>query len=532
MLIEALQYLKLGWSVVPCCWPISGKCGCGRNHEGNDIGKAPLVSWREFQKTRPSTDQVTSWWTQWPLANIAVLTGAISGLGVVDLEHEGIPEAERLGIWSPLKAYTGKGWHYYFRHPGERLGNKVAFKKVRGLDVRGDGGYVMAAPSRHATGRRYTWASAPTVGGQLPAFPSALFADSVATETGKTVKAPLDIAEALGGLANGNRNNTLAQVVGKLHRGRWTPSDIRSLLLPHALRVQFPEGELDTIIGSVTRYPVAITGSGRGGLVRDGAGQPVSGNQPPAKLIVRTFGADWDDYRKRQLHVQNREFATGYRKFDTLIGGGLQPEELLAVAGWTGVGKTNWLLGLCVAMCLRGKRVLYLSTEMSYRKIWDRYIPLVGTEESSRGHAFIVSDEFIPSVGAIRDAIIDHKPDVLIFDHIHNVSEEHSEVGEYMKRLKEYVKEFQIPGVVACQFSKIADFTDPKTGQRITPRMSMIKGASAIIQVAAQVLLLDERDDSPEQKEIIGILDKNRDGEKGLINFVLKKHPYRMEEGQ
>lgn len=521
MLIDALQYLKLGWSIVPCCWPVAGKCGCGKGHEGNDVGKAPLVSWREYQKTRPSTEQVMSWWTQWPHANIACLTGAISGLGVVDLEHDGIDEAKRLGIWSPCKAFTGKGWHYFFRHPGERLGNKVAFKKIRGLDVRGDGGYVMVAPSRHATGRRYSWASAPTVGGQLPAFPVALFAES-ANEIGSTLKTGKPagwISEALGGLANGNRNNTFAQVVGKLHRERWTPSDIRSLLLPHALRVEFPEGELDTIISSVTRYPVTV--SLRGGLVRDGQS---------AKLTVRTFETDWEDYRKRQLHVQNRGFASGYPKFDSLIGGGLQPEELLAVAGWTGVGKTNWLLGMCLRLCTSGKRVLYLSTEMSYRKIWDRYIALHKSENEARRDALIVSDDFIPNVRAVKEAIADHKPDIFIFDHIHNVSEDHSEVGEYMKRLKEYAKEFQIPGVVACQFSKVADLTDPKTGQRITPRMSMIKGASAIIQVAAQVLLLDERDDTPEQKEIIGILDKNRDGEKGMVNFVLKKHPYRMEE--
>lgn len=537
MLNDALRYLKIGWSVIPTCWPVAGACGCGRNHQGNDIGKAPLIQWAEYQKRLPTVEEVTKWWTQWPHANISGITGALSNLVVIDLEHDGLAEAERRALWSPLKVFTGKGYHLYFSHPGEgRVCNAAAMKadgknRLKGFDLRGDGGYVLLPPSLHQTGRRYTLASAYSVGAPLPVFQFGLIA---ATIPGAASQPPSQkpaakpagwIAEALAGLAEGNRDTTFAQIIGKLHSQRWGASDIRSLLLPHALRVQYSEMELDKTIRSISRYPVNITSGGGKSTV----GVPVPG-EPTPKLSVRTFERDWADYERRKSGEKSGEFATGYPRFDALLNGGLIKERLLTVAARTGIGKTNWLLGVCRNLCVRGKRVLYLSTELSYKKIWDRYIALFGAEEEARKHSLIVSDEFIPNPEAIREAIIDHKPDVFIFDHIHNVSEENSEVGAYIKMLAQYAKDFQIPGIVAAQLNKDAYWIDRETGKRITPHLGMIKGASAIIQISGQVLILDEQDETPEQRDLLGVLDKNSDGEKGLVSFVLKKHPYRMEE--
>lgn len=534
LLNDALRYLRLGWSVVPTCWPVENKgqwaCGCGRNHEGNDIGKATLVNWKSYQTRLPTEAEVTEWWTRWPVANIACITGAISGLVVVDLEYDGLAEAERLGLYSGLTAITGKGRHLYYAHPGERVCNQVAMKKLKGFDLRGDGGYVLVPPSRHQTGRRYTWASASSVGGQLQVFPSALFASPAVSPSGssKSLGKPAGwIAEALGGLSDGNRNNVFAQVVGKLHGQRWSADDIRSLLLPHAVRVQFAENELDTVIRSVTRYPVTI-GNRPGSTAPGQTG--FTHSMQPATLTVRTFGADWAEYERRRAGIKNGEFPTGYKRLDSLLNGGLMRERLFRVAARTGVGKTNWLVALCRTLCASGKRVLYLSTELSYETIWNRYIAVVGSADEARKHPFDVSDDFIPDINAIRAAIEERKPDVFVFDHIHNVSEDHAEVGNYIKGLAQLTKDFKMPGVVAAQLNKDAFFIDQKTGKRITPHMGMVKGASTILQVPGQVLILDEQDETPEQRDILGVLDKNTDGEKGLINFVLKKKPYRMEE--
>lgn len=523
MLNDAIQYRKRGWSVVPACWPKDGKCGCGRGH--NDAGKQPLVSWKEYQERLPTLEEITEWWTRWPSANIACITGAISGIAVVDLEHEGLIEAQRLGLHSGLISLTGKGRHLIFKHPGEDVCNKVALRKIKGLDIRGDGGYIILPPSLHQSGKRYRWATGIT--SHLPPFPSLL--TNTALSGGLSQSSPTKVlgkpagwlSEALGGLSSGNRNNTFAQVVGRLHRDRWTPADVRSLLLPHALRVQFPENELDIIIGSITKYPVEIR-SGRFG----GANVPGQGAAEP--LTIRRFNKDWADYERRRAGTGTIEFATGFRKFDTLTGG-LQKGELLTVAARTETGKTNWLLRTCKSLALSNKRVLFLSTEMSYERIWNRYIPLGDLQPLDHAN-FLVTDDFKPDIPRIAKAIENEKPDLFVFDHINIVGDENTQLSEFMKGLKGLARQFNIPGIVSAQLNRAADWVDLQTKQKVLPRLSMIKGSGTIEETSAQVLILHEQSNEPDHKQILGLLLKNRYGEKDNIQFMLRKHPYRMEE--
>lgn len=528
MLNDAIQYRKLGWSVIPACWPKDGKCGCGKNHD--DAGKRPIVSWKEYQDRLPTLDEITVWWTQWPNANIACITGAISGIAVVDLEYEGLAEAQRLGLHSGLISLTGKGRHLIFKHPGEEVCNKVALKKIRGLDIRGDGGYIILPPSLHATGKRYRWATSIT--SHVPIFPSSLMQVALSngssqSSTIRTGKPAGWLSEALGGLSVGNRNNTFAQIVGRLHRDRWTPSDIRSLLLPHAMRVQFPEVELDTIIGSITRYPVTITSRG----IQSGqqSSQVVgAGNTEP--LVIRRFDRDWADYQRRISGKGTIEFATGFPKFDRLTGG-LQRGELLTVAARTETGKTNWILRACKSLVAGNKRILFLSTEMSYERIWNRYIPLGDLEPIDHAN-FLVTDDFKPDIPRIAQAIEAEKPDVFIFDHINIVESEPALIAQFFNGLKALARQYNIPGIVTAQLNRMADWVDPQTKHKIIPRMSMIKGSGTIEETSAQVLLLHEQSNEPDHKQILGLLEKNRYGEKENVQFVLRKHPYRMEEQQ
>src|ERR1051326_8944635 len=527
MLNDAIRYRKLGWSIVPACWPKDGKCACGKGH--NDAGKQPLISWKEFQERLPSLDEIQEWWTKWPSANIACITGAISGIAVVDLEYDGLAEAQRLGLHSGLISITGKGRHLIFKHPGEDVCNKVKLRGIRGFDIRGDGGYVIIPPSLHATGKRYRWATSIT--SHVPVFPSQL--TQVALSGGSspssrmTGKLAGGLTEALEGLSVGNRNNTFAQIVGHLHRDRWSPSDIRSLLLPHALRVQFPEVELDTIVGSITRYPVTITGRGQPIIQPSGVGCGASGGEP---LIIRRFDKDWADYQRRISGTGVIEYATGFPKFDRLTGG-LQRGELLTIAARTETGKTNWILRACKSLVSANKRVLLLSTEMSYERIWNRYIPLGDLEPIDHAN-FLVTDDFKPDIPRIAKAIETENPDVFVFDHINIVDTEHAGISTFMQGLKELARQFNIPGIVTAQLNRSADWVDPRTNHKIIPRMSMIKGSGTIEETSAQVLLLYEQSNERDYKQILGLVEKNRYGEKENIQFTLLKHPYRMVEAE
>jgi putative DNA primase/helicase len=113
---------------------------------------------------------VAGWWRRWPDANIGILTGKHSGFVVldVDISHDGVDGIESLrqlrhrygGLPETRSTITGSGgYHLLFRHPGgERiLPNVQRLDDLPGLDIRGDGGYIVAPPSMHASGARYEW---------------------------------------------------------------------------------------------------------------------------------------------------------------------------------------------------------------------------------------------------------------------------------------------------------------------------------------------------------------------------------------
>jgi hypothetical protein len=143
----ALGYRARGWSVVPV----------------EPRGKRPLVRWERLQEELPGEAEVASWFARWPDANVGIVTGRVSGLVVVDVDprHGGAESlaglAREHGALPPtIEAETGGGGrHLYFAHPGGIVRNRVGL--APGIDVRGDGGVVVAPPSLHPSGRLYRW---------------------------------------------------------------------------------------------------------------------------------------------------------------------------------------------------------------------------------------------------------------------------------------------------------------------------------------------------------------------------------------
>jgi hypothetical protein len=143
----ALSYLARGWSVITVA-PRS---------------KRPNVRWEEFQHRQPTEQELRSWLARRPDANVGIVTGAVSGIVVLDVDprHGGRASLERWErthgrLPDTLEARTGGGGrHLYFAHPGGELRNRVGL--APGLDLRGDGGVIVAPPSVHPSGRRYRW---------------------------------------------------------------------------------------------------------------------------------------------------------------------------------------------------------------------------------------------------------------------------------------------------------------------------------------------------------------------------------------
>ncbi|MCA1832901.1 MAG: bifunctional DNA primase/polymerase [Actinobacteria bacterium] len=158
----ALIYARRGWPVFPCQSPSSlGGCSCHHEDCGSPA-KHPRIQ-GGLRAATTEEAQVRQWWGRWPDANVAVRTGAVSGLVVLDVDpdHGGDDSLERISDrFGPLPdgrlVRTGSGGrHFYFAHPGGTVRNDAGRRLGPGLDIRGDGGYVIAPPSRHASGGSY-----------------------------------------------------------------------------------------------------------------------------------------------------------------------------------------------------------------------------------------------------------------------------------------------------------------------------------------------------------------------------------------
>ena len=107
--------------------------------------KTPRVKWQHYQKIQPSREEIQRWHTQYPSANWAAITGIT--FAVVDVDKDEAVEWVEQGNISrtPLKQTSPRGGvHYFYSLGNELIRNSVGLNKI---DIRGDGGYIMVAPS-------------------------------------------------------------------------------------------------------------------------------------------------------------------------------------------------------------------------------------------------------------------------------------------------------------------------------------------------------------------------------------------------
>ncbi len=221
-----LLLLELGFSVIPI----------------KPNGKLPLIKWKDFQKRFPTEDEVKQWLKKWPDMNIAIVTGEISKCFVLDVDGEEGYESLRKefsNLPRTLNSKTGRGEHFFFKHPGGFIETKS--KIFSGLDIRGDGGYVVVPPSIHETDVKYSWEFKPTEI-QLAEAPEVLL-DKLKTTikpTKKGFSSNKKSKKTVGGNFNwrkivksgakeGERNDTLTSLVGTLINGGKNFNDIYEL---------------------------------------------------------------------------------------------------------------------------------------------------------------------------------------------------------------------------------------------------------------------------------------------------------------
>lgn len=243
----ALGYLALGWSPIPV----------------RPRAKRALVPWLEFQQRHPREAEIRDWFRRWPEAGVAIVTGEISGLVVLDVDpaHGGEESLQQLQArFGPLPATVeaetgGGGRHLYFRHPGGVVRNRVGL--APGIDLRAEGGYVVAPPSLHPNGKPYAWRDGHDPGQRAPASMPGWLVTWLRDQDEQG-------GHSLGywrkrvreGATEGERNNTIASFSGHLLWHGVDPEVVMEMMLCwNAVRCRppLPEDEVIRTVQSITR---------------------------------------------------------------------------------------------------------------------------------------------------------------------------------------------------------------------------------------------------------------------------------------
>lgn len=243
LLDAALSYGARGWHVLALWWAEDGICACLDGAGCQSPGKHPIayagsraICPAGLNSATVDPELLRQWWAWAPEANVGIVTGAVSSIIVLDSDprHGGDESLHMLeeslpdGLPETVRALTGGGGeHVIFAHPGVSIRNKTGRDwGLPGLDVRGDGGYIVAAPSLHLSGRRYAWDAGAhpevTPIAELPVEVVRRLTDGVTpAQNGsrpQLVAGGTDIEAILRGVPDGARGTELFKAASKMRR--------------------------------------------------------------------------------------------------------------------------------------------------------------------------------------------------------------------------------------------------------------------------------------------------------------------------
>lgn len=242
----AIKYAtQYGWAV----FPVSAKT------------KKPLTP-HGCKDAKKTVGAIKAWWERYPDAGIGIATGSISNLVVIDEdrdEEKGLDGYDSVLQWEmengelpeTARTITGRGgYHLYYHYTGNDIRNRAGI--LDGVDVRGEGGYVVAPPSVHPNGTEYIWELAPE-DVQLAEVDDTVrrfLSDKVATEEKTDFKLPTVIK-------SGERNDTLFRLACSLQsQGLPDAAIMTTVRSTNQASCEEPltDEELDIIVSSALRY--------------------------------------------------------------------------------------------------------------------------------------------------------------------------------------------------------------------------------------------------------------------------------------
>jgi len=241
-LLAALEGLALGLRPIPV----------------REDSKVPHVTWREFEGRAPSEDEVVEWWSRWPGANLAFLTGEPSGIDVIDVDvaEPAWPRPSCILPSTCVVSTPRGGVHYYLKHtPG--VGSSVS-SLADGVDVRADGGYIIAPPSAIG-GRSYRFVQGSL--SDVHVAPAWLRDELLGTNGSR--REFVGLRDDTYVVPEGSRNTMLTSLAGTLRRrglDEGVLAPVLQTLNTECCAVPLPREEVERIARSVSRYVTAERG--------------------------------------------------------------------------------------------------------------------------------------------------------------------------------------------------------------------------------------------------------------------------------
>jgi hypothetical protein len=501
--------------------------------------KKPVFPWRQYQATRPERSVVEAWF-QGQDVNVGIVTGKVSGIVVVDLDGKMNDPREWLAahgfnIKTPMVSTGRGGAHVYYRHPGGTVANGVKLSQIDGvsIDIRADGGYVVAPPSVHDTGVLYEWLIGPSV--EPAIYPPALAAlFNRATEHG-TIKVSEfldnDMMSLMAPAVQGGRNHHAARLAGfwlKVTKDDAEASWAALNLWNNQNEPPLPTAELRQTFESIVRRRQTAE------VIADET--PDAADTDPLPLMS---GAEWAEA------VRNMPPRQGVRA-DAIPGlyeiGGLVPRDLLVLAGRPGMGKSTcaWNLVAEVSLAPIAMPTVIFSTEMTANDV-ARWMAAKIYEKDSRDLTpeewNAVLDRISRSPITICDAgavtadqiheIVTRRPEtkLVIVDHIQRVvgrdmkgDNRNLEVGRTAQTLKSLAKDGSCTVLALSQMNRASDALG-------RPKLSSLRDSGEIEQEADAVIFLWTQEEDLTQPElpVEFYLAKNRHGALAQIECTFKK---------
>jgi archaellum biogenesis ATPase FlaH len=334
--------------------------------------KRPLISWKEFQERYASEEEIDEWFRKFPDAQIGIVTGKISNLTVVDIEKGG--DASFLPQDTFIVKTGGGGWHYYYKF-AEGIQNKARIREL--VDIRGEGGYVVAPPSETEKGPYTVVQIRPPMD-----FPRHLFQDqkpsyqppSPSPEHSQTKEE----IEEYPGYGQGQRNEQMARYIGhvlrRVHPAEWDTKG-RAIVEKANLKNTPPLNprELDTTFQSI-RAREFKSSQDRFWYKKYHEDWKGEEEQEPVNPEDERILKIAEVAELQKINIDD-VYPFGMEYFDAPLMGGALPGDLIIIAGPTGNGKTLFSQDLVYSLTKSEKKVssLFFSFEVLPQFVWQKF---------------------------------------------------------------------------------------------------------------------------------------------------------------